>query len=158
MKLHKVLGILTMTAITVLSCSSCHIYDQSVDIPKKARVVHEVGFAPRKILARVTFYSPDPKYGSRVADSRIKKAIRGVTVAAHPDFKFGSHISIPALKNKFGDDKFIVQDRGTAVTRKTASGGKGYVFDIFVNTSSEVKTLAKSTPAWTYVYVMSNSK
>ena len=83
--------------------------------------------------ARITFYSHNSdKYGSRVADPTIKRAKQGITVAAHPDFKFGTEIEIPELKQYLGDTTYTVQDRGSAVTKKRASRGKAYVFDVYV--------------------------
>lgn len=90
------------------------------------------------IQARITYYHPhQDKWGSRVADPKTRRAKHGITVAAHPDFKFGQKIEIPHLSDHFGDPVFIVQDRGGAVTSKKAAKGKGYVFDVFCK---DVKT------------------
>jgi|TARA_R110002020_G_scaffold126312_6_gene284054 hypothetical protein len=84
-------------------------------------------------LCRVTYYHPhQDKWGSRVACPNTKRATEGVTVAAHPDFSFGTKIYIPDLKGVVGNGRFIVQDRGSAVTKKRASHGKAYVFDVYL--------------------------
>ncbi|MCK5870175.1 MAG: hypothetical protein KAG45_05975 [Methyloprofundus sp.] len=97
-----------------------------------------------KIRARITYYSVgQDKYGSRNADPSSKRSKIGVTVAAHPKFKFGTKLSIPGLKGIVGDGNFVVQDRGGAVTRKVASKGKHYVFDVFVTPSQRRKYMYK---------------
>lgn len=89
----------------------------------------------KKIVARITFYhNHQDSYGSKTASG--KKARQGITVAAHPDFKFGTKLTIPKMKSVLGDAEFVVQDRGTAVTRKTASKKKCYVFDIYITARS----------------------
>jgi hypothetical protein len=100
--------------------------------------------------ARVTYYSD----GKQVAWSKVKKGIVGVSVAAHPDFKFGTAITIPALAGVVGDGKYVVHDRGPAVTKKTASKGKAYVFDVYVPTSARVRQLAYSKSIPTYMDVI----
>jgi 3D (Asp-Asp-Asp) domain-containing protein len=104
--------------------------------------------------ARITYYSTDGKWGNRVACQRSKRAKEGITVAAHPNFKFGTKVYIPALKGKLGDGNFIVQDRGGAVTSKKASRGKAYVFDIYVNTHSKIRKFAHTNPEYMKVYVV----
>lgn len=104
--------------------------------------------------ARVTFYSTDGRWGSRVADTKTAYAKEGITVAAHPDFKFGTKVYIPALKGKFGDGIFTVQDRGVAVTRKRASRGRTYVFDIYVRSRSKVRVSAQDNTEYMQVYVI----
>lgn len=107
----------------------------------------------KQITARITYYTADRKYGTRVACSKTKRATEGVTIAAHPDFKFGTEVYIPSLAGKLGDGKFLVQDRGTAVTSKKASKGRTYVFDIFVKTHAKVKQFARNTPQYIKIYV-----
>ena len=107
----------------------------------------------KEITARITYYTADRKYGTRVACSKTKRATEGVTVAAHPDFKFGTEIYIPSLSGKLGDGRFLVQDRGTAVTSKKAAKGRAYVFDIYVKTHSKVQQFARNTPHFIKVYV-----
>ncbi len=93
-----------------------------------------------KIRARITYYSTgEDKWGARNADPKSKRSKVGVTVAAHPRFKFGTKLFIPKLKGIIGDGDFIVQDRGGAVTRKVASKGKHYVFDVYVTPSQRRK-------------------
>ena len=85
-----------------------------------------------------------------LADPKTKKAKQGITIAAHPDFKFGQEVFIPFLRNKIGDGHFTVQDRGSWVTKKKASSGKTYVFDVFVNSKSFFR---KATKYQHYMYV-----
>lgn len=101
--------------------------------------------------ARITYYRDG---SGRVADSKTKRAVKGITLAAHPKFPFGTRVTIPALKGKLDQDgEFVVQDRGTAVTSKKASRGKAFVFDIYVKTDKEVRAYAKKTPAYMRVIV-----
>lgn len=104
--------------------------------------------------ARITYYSTDGKWGDRVACQRSKRAKEGVSVAAHPNFKFGTKLYIPQLKGKIGNGNFIVQDRGGAVTSKKASRGKAYVFDIYVTSHSKIRKYAYSQPEYMKVYVV----
>jgi 3D (Asp-Asp-Asp) domain-containing protein len=107
------------------------------------------------VRARITYYCPgQDHWGSRVAMPDVKAARQGTTVAAHPDFKFGTRVYIPALKNVIDDGKFIVQDRGSAVTSKKAARGKAYVFDVFVASNRAISHMSKTTPAWTDVYIL----
>lgn len=107
-----------------------------------------------ELRARVTYYSPHgDHWGSRVACQKTKIAKEGVTVAAHPSFKFGTKIYIPELDGIIGDGRFIVQDRGGAVTRKVASRGKAFVFDVFVNTDSKLRKYKKELPEYMTVIV-----
>ena len=103
--------------------------------------------------ARITYYSTDGKWGNRVACQSSKRAKEGVSVAAHPNFKFGTKLYIPQLKGKIGNGNFIVQDRGSAVTKKKASRGKAYVFDIYVTSHSKISKFAHSQPEYMKVYV-----
>lgn len=107
----------------------------------------------KKIKARITYYTADRKYGIRVADPKTKYAIEGVTVAAHPNFSFGSNIAIPGLKGKVGTGQFVVQDRGSAVSSKLAAKGRGYVFDVYVKSHKTLKKLAETMPMWMDVYI-----
>ena len=102
-----------------------------------------------KYRARITYYED----GKQVAWSKVKTAREGDSVAAHPVFKFGTRISIPALKGIVGDGEYVVHDRGPAVTKAVASGGKGYVFDVYVKSSARVRSLAKSVPMYMDVIV-----
>lgn len=107
----------------------------------------------KPIWARVTFYHAyEDKYGAKVAASPKIRNKPGVGVAAHPDFPFFTEIRIPALKGKLdSDDKFTVIDRGSAVTKKRASRGGAYVFDVFAP-KSQFKQLQRSTPPYTWIY------
>lgn len=115
---------------------------------------HKFGYnGPRTILARVTYYHVgEDKWGSRVADPKAHRAKVGVTVAAHPDFAFETHIDIPNLRYVLPNEHFLIQDRGTAVTRKKASHGRAYVFDVFT-TPRLAKYLAKTEPEYMSVIV-----
>lgn len=128
--------ILLLLLCTVTSC-----------IQSKAEIV-------REYKARITFYSSDKKWGNRVADTKIRCAKENITIAAHPDFAFGTKVYIPQLKNKFDDGIFIVQDRGSAVTKKKASRGKAYVFDVYVSTHGKVKTNAKHNAEYMTIYIL----
>lgn len=108
----------------------------------------------KSYTARITYYSNDSKWGNKVACQFSKRAEEGVTVAAHPDFKFGTKIIIPELKNKIGDGVFKVQDRGPAVTKKVASRGKAYVFDIYVSNRKKISKFASTKPEYMKVYVL----
>lgn len=106
----------------------------------------------KKIKARITYYYAEAPWWKQVACPKTQEAKVGVTIAAHPDFKFGTKIFIPGLKERVGDGHFIVQDRGGAVTKKTAARGKGYVFDVFIQ-KNEYKELMCNAPTWMDVYV-----
>ena len=105
--------------------------------------------------ARITYYNPDSTWGSKVSCPKTKRAIKGVTIAAHPDFKYGTKVSIPKLAGVVGDGTFVVQDRGPAVTKKSASNGQGYVFDVYVS-NTKISTITKRVPMWMDVYVLTN--
>lgn len=128
--------------ILIALMTPCCAYNK--DIPTSSKVYN----------ARVTFYSTDGRWGSKVADKRTAHAKEGVTVAAHPDFKFGTKVYIPALKGKLGDGVFIVQDRGSAVTKKRASHGRAYVFDVYVRSHSKVRSSARNSTEYMKVYVI----
>ena len=105
--------------------------------------------------ARITFYSHNSdKWGKRVADPKAGGAKHGTTVAAHPDFKFGTELEIPELKNFFGDGEFVVHDRGSAVTKKRAAKGRAYVFDVYVEDPKLVKKYSKELPEYMVVKVI----
>ena len=128
----------------MLSCAPIALAKDNKAIPKYSQVY----------TARITYYSTDGKWGSRVACQRSKRAKEGVSVAAHPNFKFGTKLYIPQLKGKIGNGNFIVQDRGGAVTSKKASRGKAYVFDIYVTSHSKIHKYAYSEPEYMKVYVL----
>jgi 3D (Asp-Asp-Asp) domain-containing protein len=107
-----------------------------------------------KVRARITYYSPCAVWGWQVASQKTDRAKRGVTVAAHPNFEFGTKVIIPELKGVVGNGEFIVQDRGSAVTSKKAARGKAYVFDVFVPSSSEVNRLARKESEYMDVIVV----
>ena len=106
-------------------------------------------------LCRITYYHPyQDKWGNRVACPSTSRAIQGVTVAAHPDFPFGTKIYIPELRGVIGNGVFIVQDRGSAITKKRASQGKSYVFDVYVENKD---TYYKSIKNKHYMNVIVNA-
>ncbi len=108
----------------------------------------------RVVKARITYYCGRDKWGSRVACPKTKRASRGLTIAAHPDFKFGQKVYIPNLKNVVGNGYFTVQDRGSAVTNKKASRGKYYVFDVYVSSYNELKRNARKLPMYMNVHII----
>ena len=105
-----------------------------------------------RMYCRITYYHPyQDKWGSRVACPRTNRAKQGITVAAHPSFKFGTKVYIPELAGKVGDGYFLVQDRGAWVTKKKASKGKHYVFDVFVSCKNSYSKMKQNNPyMWVY--------
>jgi hypothetical protein len=57
-------------------------------------------------------------------------------------------VVIPKLRGIIDDGQFVVQDRGSAVTSKKASGGKFPVIDVYVRNKKEMKTLSKMLPRY----------
>lgn len=107
-----------------------------------------------KYTARITYYSVgQDKWGDKVACPKTYRAKEGITVAAHPNFKFGTKVHIPKLKGVIGDGDFIVQDRGSWVTSKKAAKGKAYVFDVYTRSPKERKRHAYNRPMYMDVYV-----
>lgn len=111
----------------------------------------------KKVLARITFYHKyQDQYGDKLAIGG--RAKQGVTIAAHPDFKFGKQLTIPKLQNVIGSSKFVVQDRGTAITSKKASKKRTYVFDIYISAASRregnklINKYSNQLGEYTYVY------
>lgn len=91
--------------------------------------------------ARITFYTNDSRYGKKTASGNV--AVEGTTVATDRGTKFGTKLSIPELRNVVGnDDIFVVQDRGSAVQKRTASNGKLPVIDVYVSSNKKVKSLS----------------
>ena len=91
-------------------------------------------------LARVTFYSDDPKYGKKTASGRLAR--HGTTVAAAKKVPFGTQYEIPRLKQWISTDgNFRVEDRGSAVDKRTASRGRLPVIDVYVKSSDYVRRL-----------------
>lgn len=146
----KVLAIILSMVLTVTPTNQLTIIDQSTKQP-----VEKTEQKVQHYKARITYYNPDPTWGSKVSCQKTKKAIKGVTIAAHPDFKYGTTVSIPGLAGVVGDGTFVVQDRGPAVTKKKAADGQGYVFDVYVD-STKISTITKRVPMWMDVYVLTN--
>jgi len=141
MKLLLIIGVMVFTHTSATSSIKSWF-------PKKPKIEYT------KIRARITYYSiGQDKYGSKNADPTSKRSRVGVTVASHPDFKFGTKIKIPQLKGYVGNGEFIVQDRGGAVTRKTASNGHCYVFDVYVSPSNRRK-FTYNKPEYMDVYII----
>ena len=135
-----------MLLVLSLSLFSCTPYSAKETIPEPQY---------ETINARITYYdSKQEHWGTQVADPNTKKAKFGVTVAAHPDFDFGTEIFISDLKGIIGNGKFIVQDRGSAVTKKKAAKKKGYVFDVYCSSPSMRKKMAKNNPMWMEVKIL----
>lgn len=105
---------------------------------------------PKKVRVRITFYSgQDDKWGSKVAWNKVEQAKRGRTVAADPTvFPYGTWIDIP------GFGKHRVEDTGSAVKTRKASGGTDPIIDIYVAHESEVARLAKLTPAYVEITLL----
>lgn len=84
-----------------------------------------------KTIARITYYSAhEDKYGSKLATGG--RAREGVTCAAAPWHRFGTKVVIPRLAGLVGNGTFVVQDRGSAVTKMKASRRKTEVIDIYL--------------------------
>lgn len=103
--------------------------------------------------ARVTYYSPDPKWGTQVACPNTPRAVVGRSIAAHPDFDFGTKVYIPELKGVVGNGLFRVDNRGSAVTSKRAAGGRAYVFDVYVGCRQRVRRMKTAVPDYMTVVV-----
>ena len=93
-------------------------------------------------MARLTFYTNCSKYGRKTASGKIAK--EGVTIAAHKQIKFGKQYYIPNLKNIIGGNGLVeVQDRGSAINKRTASHGKYPVIDVYVSSTKKVNKLKR---------------
>jgi hypothetical protein len=78
-------------------------------------------------------------------------------MAAHPKFRMGTKIHIPALTHTpiDKDGKFVIQDRGPDVTSMRASKGKRLVFDVFIDPSNKTALrYAKTLPENMEVFVV----
>ena len=107
--------------------------------------------------SRITYYSiGEDKWGDKVACPKTHRAKEGITVAAHPNFKFGTKVFIPELKGVIGDGYFTVQDRGSAVTKKRAAKGKAYVFDVFVKNQYRMNKHARNRPMYMDTHIIKN--
>ena len=112
-------------------------------------------FGMKPIKARITVYSAhEDHFGSKVAMCSKMRAKQGETVAAHPDFKFGTKLIIPELGKLLGDSIYEIQDRGSSITKKIASFGKSYVFDVFIAGSNRnMRRITKNWPPYMDVFV-----
>jgi hypothetical protein len=103
----------------------------------------------KKQKARVTLYNRhEDKWGNRIACSSRLRAREGVTVAAERQFPFGTRVSFPALRNIF-PQPMLVQDRGSSVESRKASGGTTPVFDLYVSSKRRMKELLLVLPDYT---------
>jgi 3D (Asp-Asp-Asp) domain-containing protein len=103
------------------------------------------------VRVRLTFYSgQDDQWGDRVAWDKVSRAKKGRTVAADPAvFPYGTWLHIP------GFGKMRVEDTGTAVKSRAASGGRDPVIDVYVGEESEVNRLSASLPEYVEVKLLS---
>ena len=112
----------------------------------------------RPQIARVTFWDPSQdKWGSRVACPDTHRAREGVTVAAHSTIPFGTVVQIPGLKGIVGNGQFEVQDRGSAVNKRTAEtryGKSAEVIDVYVTSRYKRQKLMKQVPDYLEVTIM----
>jgi len=111
-----------------------------------------------KYNARITYYSiGEDKWGDKVACPNTHRAKEGITIAAHPQFPFGTVVYIPKLKEVIDNGMFTVQDRGSAVTKKKAAKGKAFVFDVFVSNQHKMRKHAYNRDMYMDVYVPKNN-
>jgi 3D (Asp-Asp-Asp) domain-containing protein len=144
-------------ALSVILFAGCSNVPANSGLGAHSRVA--TGGDSRAVWARITAYARDEdKYGTHTASG--VRARQGVTVAAHPDFPFGTQIKIPSLKPIVGGDgNFVVQDRGTAVTAEKASHRAGYVFDVFVDTTKRrLRRAFRGAPEWDWVQIRPPSR
>lgn len=104
----------------------------------------------KTMRVRLTFYSgKDDRWGSRVAWDQAGRARRGRTVAADPTIlPYGTWIAVP------GFGKLRVEDTGSAVKTKKASGGREPVIDVYVGDAMEVARIARATPHYVEITLL----
>lgn len=111
-----------------------------------------------KIKMRCTFYAAkeDRRWGNKIAISSSRRAIKGITAAIDPKvIPYNSIVSIPALSGKIDKDSFFrLEDTGSAVKSRKASGGKEPIIDIYVNSIKEVRYFAANTPKYVDTYII----
>lgn len=100
----------------------------------------------KEFLARITYY-----VDHQTASRAIPK--EGKTVAAEKRFKMGTKFEIPALKALNGSGIFVKMDVGPAVEKRTASGGKYPIIDVYVSSKDKIKSYSKKYPSLVLVYV-----
>lgn len=163
-------AILLIIAIAAILLNSCSIQPPSHSLYNKYKSkivkmtrneIKPLTLEQQKVYARITFYHKhQDQFGDRIASNPKGRAQQGITVAAHPKFKFGTKVQIPALKPVLGDDSFVVQDRGSAVTSRKASKKKAYVFDVYVKARNKregdklIAQYARKLGMYTYVYIV----
>jgi len=134
--------------LMALFLTACSTVNTKGHMPEKSRMhlnpIPALSETQKVLVARITYYNKREAGGDRLASSN-QRAKEGVTVAAHPNFAFGTKLVIPALKGKVGNGEFVVQDRGSAVTSKKASHGKAYVFDVYVNANTRKEAKKKES-------------
>lgn len=136
-----------LALFSILLFTSCggNLANSKAKKPEKIEVAY---------WSRITYYHAyEDKWGAKVAANPKMRNKAGFGVAAHPDFAFYTNIRIPELKGKLDlDDKFQIIDRGSAVTKKKASNGKRYVFDVFVP-KGKMAEFSTKMPQYTWVIV-----
>ena len=129
----------TILMLMALFLTACSTVNTKGHMPDKSRMhlnpIPPLNETQKVLVARITYYNKREAGGDRLASSN-GRAKEGITVAAHPNFAFGTKLVIPALKGKVGNGEFICQDHGSAVTAKKASHGKAYVFDVYINANT----------------------
>lgn len=134
MKTFKILTILFTLLLT--SCAVSHSEEPEKDY----------------FLARITFYTDDPRWGKKTASGKIAQS--GTTVAAAKNVPYGTQYYIPRLKEWMKTDgHFEVMDRGSAVCKRIASSGKLPVIDIYVSSHTMVRKLGGKSKNIFKVYV-----
>lgn len=140
--------LLLLSSLFLISCSSLEQKRITKQIEKYENDTKQS--KGKTQLARITYYcaSEDGKWKNKVSDQRVKYARYGTTVAACPSVPFGTKVVIPKLRGIIDDGQFVVQDRGSAVTSKKASGGKLPVIDVYVRSREEMRSLARKLPRY----------
>lgn len=109
--------------------------------PQPCRIVGRTAPPSHTQKARITYYT-----GHQTAAGPLPA--QGVTIAAHPKYRFGTKVEIPMLYEYLGDKDYEVQDRGSAVTKMKASHGKADVIDIYVKNVRTMRWLEAVAPEY----------
>lgn len=146
---------LLLSSLFLISCSSIERQRITKQIEKYEEQNPKKRSKGKPQLARITYYcaSEDGKWKNRVSDQKVKYARYGTTVAACPSVPFGTKVVIPKLRGIIDDGQFVVQDRGSAVTSKKASGGKLPVIDVYVRSREEMRNLARKLPRYMEILI-----
>lgn len=126
--------------------------------------VSRVPLGAKPITARVTYYTPfEDKWGWLNACPDTGRSKEGVTVAACHSQSFGTKVYIPGLEGQLeqvgykvgdGDGAFVIQDRGSAVSKRTASKGKYPIIDVFVKSNTRRNQLMRKMPDYMTIYIL----